>query len=504
MKKLLFVCGSLLLITQGAFGQFMPKERVLESIDSSLYRPQSPDSTATVFTLEDALKVALSENVAVKVADKEIERTGYARKGTYAALLPQVDGSASFQRTIKKQVMYMDGDGFNFGAMIGETLASYLLPLYAQHPGLKFPDPAPADDKSSSSNEGFSVGRWNTWSAGLSASMPLVNLQLWESIRLSGKDVELAVEKARSSRLDMVSQVKQAFFAVLIAKQTKEVYEDVFANALENYKLVAMKYNAQKASELEYTRSMGTLQSSIPNLYNAESSIELALWQLKAVMGVELDSNIDVAGRLEDFAGQMFYDIHSRDSVSLDRNTTVRQLAIQAEQLAGAIRVQKAAYLPSLGLSFTYTYNAMANDFKFSEYRWSPYSFVGVSLQIPIFSGGKRLNQVKQARVQYDEFKLQQKNTERQLRIAIRQNLTTMEMSMKNYTAAQAALSTARKAYDIASKSYNVGRSTLTDLNDAQLALVQAQFNASQCIYNFLIAKTGLEQNLGVDYTVNQ
>ena len=185
--------------------------------------------------------------------------------------------------------------------MIGETLASYLLPLYAQHPGLKFPTPSPTDEKSSSSNEGFSVGRWNTWSAGVSASMPLVNFQLWENIKLSGKDVELAVEKARSSRLDMVSQVKQAFFAVLIAKQTKGVYEDVFANALENYKLVSMKYNAQKASELEYIRSMGTLQSSIPNLYNAESSIELALWQLKAVMGVELDSKIDVAGSLEDF-----------------------------------------------------------------------------------------------------------------------------------------------------------------------------------------------------------
>lgn len=146
----------------------------------------------------------------------------------------------------------------------------------------------------------------------------------------------------------------------------------------------------------------------------------------------------------------------------------------------------------------------MANDFNFSEYRWSPYSFVGVSLQIPIFSGGKRLNQVKQAKVQYDEFKLQQKNTERQLKIAIRQNLTTMETSMKNYTAAQTALATARKAYDIAAKSYNVGRSTLTDLNDAQLALVQAQLNASQCIYSFYVAKTNLEQVLGVDHTANQ
>ena len=43
-----------------------------------------------VLTLEDALKVALSENTSVKVADMEIERQQYARKGSYAALLPQV------------------------------------------------------------------------------------------------------------------------------------------------------------------------------------------------------------------------------------------------------------------------------------------------------------------------------------------------------------------------------------------------------------------------------
>ena len=61
-------------------------------------------SEPQVLTLEQALEIALSDNVAVKVADKEIERAEYAKKGTYAALFPQIDASASFQRTIEKQV----------------------------------------------------------------------------------------------------------------------------------------------------------------------------------------------------------------------------------------------------------------------------------------------------------------------------------------------------------------------------------------------------------------
>lgn len=465
---------------------------------------QAVDTTATptLLTLEDALRIALSENASVKVSDQEIERTGYARKGTYASLFPQINGSASYQRTIKKQVMYMDGGGFDMSGMIAESLTNYLLPLYAQHPDVPFPTPAAPEpeEQSSSSNEGFSVGRWNTWSAGINASMPLVNAQLWKSLRISDQDVELAVEKARSSRLETVNQVKQAFFACLLAREAFEVYKSAYENALENCNQIQRRYNAQRASELDLTRAKTTLANAIPNVYDAESSVILSLWQLKAVMGISLDEQVDVAGSLGDYAEHMLYDLQESSELSLENNSTMRQLALQAEQLAEAIKVQQYASLPTLSLSFNYSINAMTNDFKFSEYKWSPYSFVGLNLSIPIFAGGQRLNAVRQARVQAQELDVQRTNTERQLKIAIRQYLNQMETAMKSYTSARSAAETAQKAYDIASKSYDVGRSTLTDLNDAQLALTQSRLGVSQAVYNFVVAKAGLEGTLGADF----
>ena len=465
--------------------------------------PQADTTVAeapTVITLEQALEIALSENASVKVADKEIERTGYARKGSYASLFPTLDGSASYQRTIKKQVMYMDGGGFDIGSMLGETLATYLMPLYAQHPDVPFPTPQQPEEEETSSNDGFSVGRWNTWSAGISASMPLVNAQLWKSLEISDQDVELAIEKARSSRLDMVSQVKQAFFACLLAREAFNVYKSVYENAVNNLDQIQLKYNAQKASELDLTRAKTSVAGAIPNVYEAENSMILSLWQLKAIMGVDLDMNIDVAGSLSDYSEHMFYDLHSNDGLDLSNNSTMRQLAIQAEQLANTIKLQQYANLPSLALGFAYNLNAMTNDFKFSEYKWSPYSYVGLSLNIPIFAGGKRHNAIRQTKVQAAELDIQRANTERQLKIAIRQYLNTMETSMKSFTAAQSAVETAQKAYDIAQKSYNVGRSTLTDLNDAQLALTQSQLSCSQAVYNFVVAKANLESAIGADF----
>ena len=472
----------------------MSLNAVAQEVDST--------QTATVITLADALKIALSENASVRVADKEIERVGYAKKGTYASLFPQIDITGSFMRTIKKQVMYMDMDMSDFmgggsssgsgsegseggstGSGSGSTGSETSSPMAGMPSG-----------------GGIEVGRWNTYNLGVSASMPLINAQLWKSLKISGQNVELAVEKARSSRLDMVTQVKQSYYAVLLAKEALNVYKDVYDNAVKNFEQTQMRYNAQKASELDYTRAKSTVANAIPNVYNAESSVILALWQLKAVMGVSLDQDIDVAGTLGDYSDTMATENYSSDALTLDYNTTMRQLAIQADQLAETVKMQKYAYIPSLALTFSYSLNAMTNDFKFSDYRWTPYSYVGLSLNIPIFSGGKRYNDVRQAQAQASELAIQVDDTERQLKIAIRQYLNTMETKMKSLAAAEDGVETAQKAYDIATQSYNVGRSTITELNDAQLALTQSKLAVSQSIYEYVVAKSSLEQILGHDF----
>ena len=464
--------------------------------DQPQVKAAQEDTSLVVLTLEDALKVAMSENISVKVADREIQRTEYAKKGAYAALYPQIDGQLAYQRTIKKQVMYMDG-GFDIAGM----MAPIVSPLYGKHPDL--PNPfavAGSDSGSESSNDGISVGRWNNWSGGVTASMPIVNVQLWESLKISGDEVELAIEKARSSRLDMVTEVKNAFYTVLFAKETNKVYEQVYENARKNLEVTEMRYNAQKASEMDLARAKTTMANAVPDVYNSRNAVGLALWRLKAVMGVDLDYNMDVSGKLEDFSEQMFYDIHQHDDPDLSRNTSLRQLGIQIEELAKTVKLNQYAYIPSLAVAFNYTYSSMTNDFNFKEFKWTPYSYVGLSLNIPIFSGFKRLNNVRQSKVQYEEVKLQRTDLERQLRIAIRSAISTMETSMNSYYSAQSAVESAQKAYDISETSYAVGRSTLIELNGSLVALAQAQLAEFQAIYSFLSAKAELEKQLGMDY----
>lgn len=469
MMKFTFISvitAGMLLLPICADAQYKSKKAQEEApkTEADLLLEQADASeTPVVITLQQALKIALSENVSVKVADLEIQRTQYAKKGAYAALYPQIDLTGSYQRTLKKQLMYM--------TMNGQSM-------------------------------GIEVGKSNTINVGASAAMPIVNAQLWKSLKLSALDVELSVEKARSSRLDMVTQVKNAYFAVLMAKEAFNVYKQVYENAEQNLAEAQKKYDAQKVSEFELVRAKTSVANAIPNVYNAESSIILALWQLKAVLGVDLDMNIDVEGKLDDYSQQMFYDIHQHDSVSLANNTTMKQLSLQVEQLAQNIKLQKYANIPTLALAFNFSYMSMADDVSFKEFPWTPYSTVGLSLNIPIFAGGKRHQAIRQAKNQHQQVQLQVANTERQLMIAVRQNLNTMETNMKSYYAAQEAVASAQKAYDIAEAAYKLGRGTLLDLNDAQLALTQASLAESQAVYNFVIAKAQLEQTLGQELNV--
>ncbi|MBR6439435.1 MAG: TolC family protein, partial [Bacteroidales bacterium] len=294
-----------------------------------------------IISLDQAIEIALEESNSIKIADLTIEKSGYAKKGTYAALYPNISANGSYQRTIKKQVMAMD-----FGGQAME----------------------------------IEVGKWNNVNAGISASMPLINAQLWQSLKLSALDVEIAVEQARSSKISMIKQVKQAYYAVLLAQQVYDVYKDVYDNATTNYEHTEQLYNAGKSSEYEYLRAQVNVKNAEPNLYSSMMAIDLAIWQLKAVMGVDLDAKIGVAGTLDQYKDELM-SYNMSNNMSLENNTTLAQLQLQNQQLERTIKMTKYQYIPTLSASFSYSYIAMGDDFKF---KWNPYSVAGLSLTIPI------------------------------------------------------------------------------------------------------------------------
>ena len=412
----------------------------------------STGSGTLQLTLEQALEIALSESNTIKIADMTVEKTGYAQKGSYSALYPNINASGTYQRTLKKQVMVMD--------MGGNPMT-------------------------------IEVGRDNTITTTASASMPLVNAQLWESLKLSGMDVELAVEQARSSKIGMVKQVKQAYYAVLLAEKSLEVVTEVYNNAQKNYEKTEQRFNVGKASEVERLRAQVTMMNAEPSVSSAENTVLLATWQLKAVMGIDLNTDLEVVGDLNDYINEMLAPYATEDDLS--SNSTLMQFDIQNRMLESTIRMQKKQYLPTLAASINFNYSAMGND----SLIWYPSSTAALSLNIPIFDGFQKRFNIKQTKVSKSMLELQREDTERNLRIAIHNYNDQMALCIKNYQAANATVEIAQKSYDISEKMYEVGKATNVELNDAQVALLQAQLTQAQAVYNFVVAKASLDELLG-------
>ena len=403
-------------------------------------------------TLDQALEIALSESNTIKIADMTVEKSGYAKKGTYSALYPNVNISGSYQRTLQKQVMVMDMGG------------------------------QPMEIK---------VGRDNNINTSASASMPLVNASLLESLKLSGMDIEMAVEQARSSKIAMVKQVKQAFYAVLLAQASYDVMSQVYENAQKNYEKTLQRFNVGKVSEVERLRAQVSMLNAEPNVSSAENAVLLATWQLKAVMGINLDTDVEVVGDLNDYTDALLTPYVSEEDLS--NNSSLLQLGIQDRMLESTIRMQKKQYLPTLAASINYNYSAMGDD----KLSWFPSSTAALSLSIPVFDGFQKRNTIKQSQVTRNMLDLQRQDTERNLRIAIRNYNDQMALCVKNYEAADATVEIAQKSYDISAKMYEVGKATLVELNDAQLALQQAQLTQAQAIYNFMVTKASLDELIG-------
>ena len=423
--------------------------------------------------LNKALEIALSENPTVKVADREIEKKKYAQKGSYAALFPQINFTADYTRTLKKQVMYMDG--FDMGGGSEETT-----------PGMEGVD----------LSKGIEVGRSNNWTTGFNASMPLVNASLWKSLNISALDVELSIEQARSSKIAMVNQVKKGFYAVLLANDSYRVFKESYDNAMENYLDIKKKYEQGTVAEYDLIRADVTVKNSEPNMLQAENSLTLAKWQLKALLGMDLELAIDCEGQLSDFESVLFADYMATDT-TLAENSDLKQIDLQAQQLKQTLKMQKFDYLPTLSLTGMYQWNAMNNDFKFKNYNWTPYSIIGVSLSVPIFSGGSKYHKIKQTQVSIQQMDLQRDDTKRNLQLAIKQYLDNMKTCVKQFDAAQKGVEQANKGYKIAQKRYDTGAGTLLEMNDSELALTQAKLNLNQSIYNYMVAKSDMEKVLG-------
>lgn len=435
------------------------------------------EMTTMRLTLQEAIDLALSENPTIKVADLEVERYDYVRKEMLGNLYPSLSASGTYTYAVVKSEI----------------------------------------------SKGLSFGADNTIAAAAEVGLPLVVPAVWRSIKMTKVQMENAVELARASRIDMVNAVKKAYYNILLAEQSLAVLRSSEATVSKTVEDTRVQYEHGLASEYNLLTAEVQLSNLQPSIIQTANSIDVAKRLLK--MYLSLPENIDIAlvGTLDDFRDAI---LNGGEELSTDvsENSTLKQLDIQAELLQQNLKLTQTSRMPTLAAfgQFAFSGNDMqrpdfsammgggatggttgstgnagtAEAVKKSFYWQHPIS-IGVSLSVPIFSGFKNTNKVRQVRNQIRQLELQRdyvaKSTDVQVRSSINNLLTAREKMFAN----EKTVAQAQKAYDISNTRYKAGAGTILELNTAELSLTQAKLNYSQAIYDYISAKADYDQIVG-------
>lgn len=417
----------------------------------------APSDTLSI-SLDECIAIALDKSPTIKVADMEVTRVDYSKKETIGQLLPSIAFGGQYNRTLAKQVAYMN---------MGDA-----------------------------GRRGIKMGLDNSYNVGFSATMPLIAPQLWKSLKLSDSQILQNVEAARSSRLALINSVENAYYSLLLAVDSKKVIRESYDNAVFNHDVYQKKFQVGAASEYDVLRTSVAVKNIEPELTQADIAIKQARLQLTILMGLDATHALAPTTTLSDYEKTMYDNTLGIDR-SIDGNTDLRMLDLQTRSLRDALSIQKMSWYPTLSVSASYNWTSSNDGIPFKNLQWNPYSMVGLTLNIPLFEGGQRYHRIKQARIQVDEMKWQRENLERNINMQVDLAIDNIKMNVKQIASNAESVRQADKAHSIMEKSFEIGAASYLDLRDSELALTRARLAYFQSIYNYLVADSDLRHLLG-------
>ncbi len=416
---------------------------------------QAQETTPTMhLTLDKAIELALSENPTMKVAEKEIELKEVSKTEAWQNLLPTVSLNGTVTYNIKV-------------AEIKTSMGSFKMGM---------------DDS-------------NTWNGALQVSLPLYAPAVYKTMSLTKSDLELAIEKGRGSKIDLVNQVTKAYYQLMLAQDSYNVLNENYKLAETNFNIVNAMYEQGRVSEYDKISAEVQKNSAWPSVVSGKNAVEIAKLQLKVLMGITADIDIVIDDNLKNHEDEMAK--AANNEIDLTNNSSLRQIDMQGELLSKQRKLLKTSYLPTLALAGSYQYQSMSNtNWEVHNFNWSNASSLTLSLSIPLFKASNQ-TQLKSNKIQQYQLAETRINTERMLGMQAQSYIDNMTKSAEQLQSNKTAVELAQKGLEISQKRYDVGKGTILELTNSQVSLTNVKLSYNNTIYDYLVAKAELNKVLG-------
>ncbi len=497
--------AGLLLPATGAMGA-MGAIVAMTAVGATAAAAQEPARAlaAPPVSLEDALRLAEQTSEQVTISQAGVLRARGQQLQARSQLLPQLSATAGYTRTLATQFSSLSSAAV-------DTTAPQNCPTGRFRPNASLPLDQRLDTLehalacgSGGSNpfgslKNLPFGQKNQWSLGLNFSQ-----NLFTGGRVTGQITEANAARAladiglSSTRAQLMLDVAQAYYDAALSDRLLAISESALRQAQGTLEQVRLARQVGNQPEFELLRAQVAYQNEQPVVIQRRSQRDLAYLRLKQLLNLPSGAPVALTTALGDsappepllrFASSIMP--NPGDTTTADR-APVRQATQALRTQEAALRVARSERIPSLALVSQYGRVAYPSGAVPSWDQFVTNWTVGVSLSVPLFSGGRITGDQLMARAGLMEARARLQQTAELAALDTRSAVEQLQAAQASYNASAGTTQQATKALQIAEVRYREGISTQLELNDSRLMVEQSQANRAQAARDLQLARIRL------------
>ncbi|MDF2431658.1 MAG: outer membrane protein, partial [Mucilaginibacter sp.] len=250
------------------------------------------------------------------------------------------------------------------------------------------------------------------------------------------------------------------------------------------------------ADKTDYKQATISLNNSIATRKQTAEAINSKLAYLKQIMGISSDHHLTLAYDSTRYEQEATIDTNQK----LDVNNRIEYRLLQTQKNLENINVNyyKWGFLPSLSAVGNYNNYYLSGSLSNLYSKAYPNAYVGLSLDVPIFTGTKRLQNLSKARLQVDRSDLDIVNSANTINTEYVQALAGYKSNYTNWQLLKQNVDLAKDVYKVVSLQYREGIKTYLDVIISQSDLRTAELNYYNSLFQLLSSKIDLEKSLGI------
>jgi outer membrane protein TolC len=308
-----------------------------------------------------------------------------------------------------------------------------------------------------------------------------------------------AEHRLARTREELVFNVSSLFYSILAQRQVIESLEFSRTTLREHLRRVQDLIVVQKAAKLDQLRvevRVADLAQRLARECNVQAIQTRVLANLLGLVGQQV---LDPVGTLELTASPI---VAPDQAVVVALAGRPDYLAARAalEAQAEAVDAARAGRWPTVVLQGAYGGRWAANptDRPAGLDRADDVGRVGIAVDVPIFDGGRIKAKVREQREKFAAAQERLRKLEMQVRLDVEAAVLTIDSAAERVTATEKAVEQARESLRIEREKYDLGKGSISDVLDAQSALLDTQTSYYRSLADHSVALAQLKLATGV------